>query len=123
MLEKDSRHDNEEGTEGGEKETVDLRVQIKGRLSQRNVSLSKLSLKSSRVANMSLSNARERSSVSRWRSRGLWWGALVALALLAAGVGGSEFPERECCDPVYPPNTATTAAAPVTVPVSKSATG
>ncbi|XP_063369994.1 GDNF family receptor alpha-4 isoform X1 [Cydia amplana] len=40
---------------------------------------------------------------------------------MVGGVGGSEFPERECCDPVYPPNTATTAAAPVTVPVSKAA--
>lgn len=34
-------------------------------------------------------------------------------------VNGSEFPERECCDPIYPPNTATTAAAPVTHPVSR----
>ncbi|CAG5037809.1 unnamed protein product [Parnassius apollo] len=51
---------------------------------------------------------------------GLW--AVVGVVVLAAAwVGGSEFPERECCDPVYPPNTATTAAAPVTHPVSKAA--
>ncbi|XP_037294445.1 uncharacterized protein LOC119189321 [Manduca sexta] len=43
------------------------------------------------------------------------------VVLLAARVGGSEFPERECCDPVYPPNTATTAAAPITPPISKLA--
>lgn len=51
---------------------------------------------------------------------GIW--SVVGLAvLLVARVGGSEFPERECCDPVYPPNTATTAAAPVTQPVPKLA--
>lgn len=48
------------------------------------------------------------------------WGVLVAVACLVATAQGSEFPERECCDPVYPPNTATTASAPVTHPVSVS---
>lgn len=49
---------------------------------------------------------------------GLW--TMVALVLLLiTWAGASEFPERECCDPVYPPNTATTAAAPVTPPISK----
>lgn len=52
------------------------------------------------------------------RSRGGLW-PLVGVVLLAAWVCGSEFPERECCDPVYPLNTATTAAAPVTSPVSR----
>lgn len=57
--------------------------------------------------------------LSMWGYLGVWrW---VGVVLLASMVGGSEFPERECCDPVYPPNTATTAAAPVTPPVSKSA--
>ncbi|VVC99237.1 unnamed protein product [Leptidea sinapis] len=45
------------------------------------------------------------------------WALCVVLGISC--VHGSEFPERECCDPVYPPNTATTAAAPVTHPVSK----
>ncbi|GBP00229.1 hypothetical protein EVAR_852_1 [Eumeta japonica] len=48
----------------------------------------------------------------------LWRGLLLLLAL-AAFAATSEFPERECCDPVYPPNTATTPSAPVTHPVSK----
>ncbi|XP_048486782.1 uncharacterized protein LOC105383545 isoform X4 [Plutella xylostella] len=49
------------------------------------------------------------------------WG-LILLSLVAC-VGASEFPERECCDPVYPPNTATTPAAPVTHPVSTKVVG
>ncbi|PZC80384.1 hypothetical protein B5X24_HaOG214802 [Helicoverpa armigera] len=49
------------------------------------------------------------------------WPVVGVVALLAAWVGGSEFPERECCDPVYPPNTATTAAAPITPPIPKLA--
>ncbi|CAG9569781.1 unnamed protein product [Danaus chrysippus] len=47
------------------------------------------------------------------------WSVLGVVVLGVVCVGGSEFPERECCDPVYPPNTATTAAAPVTHPVNK----
>ncbi|CAH2099212.1 unnamed protein product [Euphydryas editha] len=49
-------------------------------------------------------------------------GLRVVVGVLMLGfvvVGASEFPERECCDPVYPPNTATTAAEPVTHPISK----
>ncbi|CAB3233192.1 unnamed protein product [Arctia plantaginis] len=49
------------------------------------------------------------------------WSVVGVVVLLVAWVGGSEFPERECCDPVYPPNTATTAAAPVTPPITKLA--
>lgn len=48
----------------------------------------------------------------------LW--LFLVMGLLVSGVGASEFPERECCDPLYPPNTGTTAAAPVTDAVSKS---
>lgn len=48
-----------------------------------------------------------------------WPWPVMGVVVLAICVSGSEFPERECCDPVYPPNTATTAAAPVTHPVSK----
>lgn len=47
------------------------------------------------------------------------WSVVGVVVLLVAWVGGSEFPERECCDPVYPPNTATTAAAPITPPIPK----
>ncbi|CAG4962289.1 unnamed protein product [Colias eurytheme] len=46
---------------------------------------------------------------------------LCVLVLGVSSVGASEFPERECCDPVYPPATATTAAPPVTHPVGKIA--
>ncbi|KAJ8707433.1 hypothetical protein PYW08_010685 [Mythimna loreyi] len=49
------------------------------------------------------------------------WSVVGVVVLLVAWVGGSEFPERECCDPVYPPNTATTAAAPITPPIPKLA--
>ncbi|CAH2060800.1 unnamed protein product, partial [Iphiclides podalirius] len=59
-------------------------------------------------------------SMFRGCSKVGWQWPLVGVVVLAACVGGSEFPERECCDPVYPPNTATTAAAPVTYPVSKA---
>lgn len=53
------------------------------------------------------------------RLDGVW--RVIVVALIVAGVGGSEFPERECCDPVYPQNTApTTVAAPVTPPVQTS---
>lgn len=49
------------------------------------------------------------------------WPVIAVLVLMVAWVGGSEFPERECCDPVYPQNTVTTAAAPpVTPPVQTS---
>lgn len=48
------------------------------------------------------------------------WRVIVVLAVTVAGVAGSEFPERECCDPVYPQNTATTATAPVTPPLQPS---
>lgn len=48
------------------------------------------------------------------------WPVIAVLALMVARVGGSEFPERECCDPVYPQNTVTTAAAPVTPPLQTS---
>lgn len=51
---------------------------------------------------------------------GIWF-VVGVVVLLVAWVGGSEFPERECCDPVYPPNTATTEAAPVTPPITKLA--
>lgn len=51
---------------------------------------------------------------------GRLWGVVVVVVCLMSWVEGSEFPERECCDPVYPPNTATTPAAPVTHPVSVS---
>ncbi|XP_046974149.1 uncharacterized protein LOC124540537 [Vanessa cardui] len=55
-----------------------------------------------------------------WVMCGLRVGCVVGVLMLGfVVVGASEFPERECCDPVYPPNTATTAAAPVTHPVSK----
>lgn len=47
------------------------------------------------------------------------WSVVGVVVLLVGWVGGSEFPERECCDPVYPPNTATTAAAPITPPIPK----
>lgn len=53
---------------------------------------------------------------------GVMCGLKVGVWVLMLGfvvVGASEFPERECCDPVYPPNTATTAAEPVTHPISK----
>lgn len=40
-----------------------------------------------------------RRAASRTASRTV---RLVALLLLARAAGGSEFPERECCDPVYP---------------------
>lgn len=59
-------------------------------------------------------------SMFRGFNVGLLW-SVVGFVVLTGSVGGSEFPERECCDPVYPPNTATTAAAPVTHPVSKPA--
>ncbi|KAL0859511.1 hypothetical protein ABMA27_010667 [Loxostege sticticalis] len=59
-------------------------------------------------------------SMLRTRFDGLW-PVVGIVVFLVAWVGGSEFPERECCDPVYPPNTATTAAAPVTPPISKVA--
>lgn len=49
------------------------------------------------------------------------WSVVGVVVLLGSWVGGSEFPERECCDPVYPPNTATTAAAPITPPIPKLA--
>lgn len=49
------------------------------------------------------------------------WTVVGVLVFLVAWAGGSEFPERECCDPVYPPNTATTAAVPVTPPITKIA--
>lgn len=49
------------------------------------------------------------------------WSVVGVVVLLVAWVGGSEFPERECCDPVYPPNTATTAAAPITPQIPKLA--
>ncbi|KAF9798303.1 hypothetical protein SFRURICE_012900 [Spodoptera frugiperda] len=60
------------------------------------------------------------SSMSRGCTRlsGIW-SVVGVVVLLVARVGGSEFPERECCDPVYPPNTATTAAAPITPPIPK----
>ncbi|XP_037876747.1 uncharacterized protein LOC101736650 isoform X2 [Bombyx mori] len=45
--------------------------------------------------------------------------SFVGVVLLTVCVKASEFPERECCDPVYPPNTATTAAVPVTPPLTK----
>ncbi|KAJ0171122.1 hypothetical protein K1T71_013321 [Dendrolimus kikuchii] len=49
------------------------------------------------------------------------WKMVGLLLLLVTWVSASEFPERECCDPVYPPNTATTAAAPITPPITKTA--
>lgn len=49
--------------------------------------------------------------------------SVLGILVLVAGAGGSEFPERECCDPVYPPNTATTAAAPVTQPLPPKIAG
>lgn len=54
---------------------------------------------------------------SAWMCRWGWW--LAAVLLTSGWVGASEFPERECCDPVYPPSTQTTAA-PVTPPVQTS---
>lgn len=63
---------------------------------------------------------RVRSRIASMRALGVRaWSVLGVVVLGVVCVGGSEFPERECCDPVYPPNTATTAAAPVTHPVSK----
>lgn len=60
------------------------------------------------------------SMLRRVRFDGVWT-VVGVLVFLVAWAGGSEFPERECCDPVYPPNTATTAAAPVTPPITKIA--
>ncbi|CAF4923809.1 unnamed protein product [Pieris macdunnoughi] len=45
----------------------------------------------------------------------MWLCVLVGIT----SVGASEFPERECCDPVYPPVTVTTSSPPVTHPVGK----
>ncbi|CAK1546726.1 unnamed protein product [Leptosia nina] len=53
--------------------------------------------------------------------RGLIMCILWLCVLGITSVGASEFPERECCDPVYPPATATTSSPPVTHPVGKVA--
>lgn len=59
----------------------------------------------------------EVASMIRECARSRVW-SVIGILVLVTCAGGSEFPERECCDPVYPPNTATTAAAPVTPPLS-----
>jgi hypothetical protein len=62
-----------------------------------------------------------RRAASRTASRTV---RLVALLLLARAAGGSEFPERECCDPVNPitrPPSSTTAYP--TVPTATGHTG
>lgn len=143
MTRRDSGNDNEKRTEGGKKKEENFRMQkqvgIK-RSSTKKISLSHYNGSSSRgkassllqtpcsfhvkvsslASNFSSSHVKVGGlKISMWGYLGIW--RVVGVVLLATLVGGSEFPERECCDPVYPPNTATTAAAPVTPPVSKSA--
>lgn len=143
MTKRDCGHDNEKRTEGGKKKEENFRMQKQGginrspsskfsslychgcsshsKLSSLVQTASSLHLKASLLAsNLSSSHVKVGwLKFSMWRYLGVW--RVVGVMLLATMVGGSEFPERECCDPVYPPNTATTAAAPVTPPVSKSA--
>lgn len=143
MTRRDCGHDNEKRTEGGKKKEENFRMQkqvgINRSSSEKFSSLycngcSSSGKVSSLVQTPSSFNVNVGSlscnlSSSHVKVGGLklsMWGHLrvwrvVGVVLLATIVGGSEFPERECCDPVYPPNTATTAAAPVTPPVSKSA--
>lgn len=143
MTRRDSGNDNDKRTEGGKKKEENFRMQkqvgIKSsstkKISPLHCNWSSSRGKASSLArtpcslhskvrslarNLSLSHVKVGGlKLSMWGYLGVW--RVVGVVLLATMVGGSEFPERECCDPVYPPNTATTAAAPVTPPVSKSA--
>lgn len=143
MTRRNSGNDNEKRTEGGKKKEENFRMQkqvgikrsstIKfsslyynwrsshGKVSSLEQTPCSLHGKVSYLAsNLSSSHVKVGGlKLSMWGYLGVW--RVIGVVLLATMVGGSEFPERECCDPVYPPNTATTAAAPVTPPVSKSA--
>lgn len=143
MTKRDSGNENKKRTEGCKKKEEDFRMQkqvgIK-RPSIKKTSSTRCNLSSSRgkvsslvqtpsslcgkvssfAGNLSSSYVKVgRLRLSMRGCLGIW--RVVGVVLLVSVVGGSEFPERECCDPVYPPNTATTAAAPITPPVSKSA--
>lgn len=147
MTKRDSGNDNEKRTEGCKKEEKNIRMQKRGKemgikklitkisSSYCNLSSSRGKVSSSRgkvnslhgkvssfASNLGFSHVKVGGlNLSMWGCLGMW--RVVGVVMLATMVGGSEFPERECCDPVYPPNTATTAAAPavVTPPISKSA--
>lgn len=143
MTRRDSGNDNEKRTEGGKKKEENFRMQkqvgikrsstikfsslycnwssSRGKVSSLVQTPCSLHGKvSSLTSNLSSSHVKVGYlKLSMWGYLGVW--RVIGVVLLATMVGGSEFPERECCDPVYPPNTATTAAAPVTPPVSKSA--